>query len=306
MVDSAGDRVVVAQMPGIDDGADAAQRMAMLASKAVLEAIEGYVERSASGTVPVFLAVPSARPGLNRHSIERAVDAVVREIVRSGYKPALTLVEAGHSGGLVALREACGALSQKYGGWALFGGMDSWLEPETLEWLEAEDRLHNAANPYGFIPGEGAGFCVVLNTSRTLSSDTTLEVLGSGVASETVPRRGEEPCLGWGLTTAIQDAIGYLPDTALVDDVFCDFNGEWDRADEYGFAVVRTSGSFVDATAALTPADCWGDVGAATGAQLLALAWQAAKCRWLRGHHLLVWTSSDGPHRAAALIGVVQ
>ena len=277
----------------------------MLASTAVQEAIERHAQRPASGTVPVFLAVPGARPGLDRSSIERAADVVAGEVARRGYRPALTLVDAGHAGGLVALREACAALSKQGGEWALVGGVDSWLEAETLEWLEAEDRLHNAANPYGFVPGEGAAFCVVADAPRAPADGAALQVLGLGLAAEAVPRKGEQPCLGWGLTAAIQEAVGYLPDATLVDDVFCDFNGEWDRADEYGFAVVRTSSCFVDATATRTPADCWGDVGAATSVQLLALAWQAAERRWLRGRHLLFWTSSDGPHRAAALVRVV-
>jgi 3-oxoacyl-[acyl-carrier-protein] synthase-1 len=79
-------------------------------------------------------------------------------------------------------------------------------------------------------------------------------------------------------------------------------NGEAYRADEYGFTIVRTSQHFASAGDFLAPADCWGDVGAATGPLLLALAVIAARKSYAPGPHALLWTSSEGGERSAALI----
>jgi 3-oxoacyl-[acyl-carrier-protein] synthase-1 len=186
--------------------------------------------------------------------------------------------------------------------WGLVGGVESWLEPETIEWLEADERLHSAANPWGLIPGEGAAFSAVSDPANTPELRGGLATLGFGVASESVPRRGAEPCLGIGLTAAMQEALTSVPDGEQVDEMFCDCNGERDRAEEFGFAVIRVSDRFVDASAMRTPADCWGDVGCATGAMLLALSYQAAARGWLAGPNMLLWSSSDGPQRAAAAL----
>ena len=53
---------------------------------------------------------------------------------------------------------------------------------------------------------------------------------------------------------------------AKVSDVYCDLNGEPYRADEFGFAALRTKEHFASASDFVAPADCWGDVAAAGGA----------------------------------------
>jgi 3-oxoacyl-[acyl-carrier-protein] synthase I len=187
----------------------------------------------------------------------------------------------------------------------LVGGVDSWLAPETIEWLESDERLHNAANPWGLVPGEGAAFCVISDSMQQTKAQRALEIIGFGASKEPIPRRGDAPCLGKGLTEAIQKTLLFLTEGQLVDEVICDLNGEMDRADEYGFAVVRTSDRFVDASAARAPADCWGDVGAATGPLLLSLAREAVNKQWFGGSNILLWSSSDGADRAATLLRAI-
>lgn len=305
IVDSLGDRVIVAHTPVIDSSADTSERLATMACVAIREAMLLRLSGPSHGKVPVYLAVPSPRPGLDCAAITSVVMAISSEFALHDLPVEIFEIEAGHAGGLLALQACCAALAQRRCNWAVAGGVDSWLDSDALEWLEAAGRLHNAVNPWGFIPGEGAAFCIVSDSAQpSQGSHATVSIAGFGVADEVVPRRGEEPCLGRGLTNAIQNAIAELPPEQRIDDVFCDYNGEWDRADEYGFAVVRTSDRFVDATATRSPADCWGDVGAATGTLLVSLAWQAAQRHWLAGRNALVWSSSDGPHRAAIRLSV--
>lgn len=306
IVDSAGDRVIVAHSPITDTDTDTdlstAQRLAAMACAAIREALAQRPVNPRGGTVPVYLAVPSPRAGLGRSEIASVVSAISTELARHELPHEIFEIEAGHSGGLQALQACCEALVQRRCEWAVAGGLDSWLDADALEQLEVRDRLHNGINPWGFIPGEAAAFCIV--SSQAPQERTAVRISGFGSAAEAIPRRGEEPCLGRGLTTAILNAIAELPAAEKIDEVFCDYNGEWDRADEYGFALVRSSDRFVDATATRAPADCWGDVGAATGTLLVALAWQAAQKNWLAGSNALVWVSSDSPHRAALRLSI--
>jgi len=79
-------------------------------------------------------------------------------------------------------------------------------------------------------------------------------------------------------------------------------NGEPYRADEFGFACVRTGEAFVSASDFNAPADCWGDVSAASGPLGLMLAVIAARKGYAKGRYGFVWASSEGGERAAALV----
>jgi 3-oxoacyl-[acyl-carrier-protein] synthase-1 len=108
--------------------------------------------------------------------------------------------------------------------------------------------------------------------------------------------------LGRGLTTAFREVVTALPEQTKIDHIICDMNGEPYRADEYGFTIVRTSQHFLDAGSFLSPADCWGDVGAASGPLFLALAVAANSKGYSPGPCVLLWASSEGGERSAVLV----
>jgi 3-oxoacyl-[acyl-carrier-protein] synthase-1 len=110
----------------------------------------------------------------------------------------------------------------------------------------------------------------------------------------------ETVCTGDGLTAAFR---GVLDGQPRVGHAYNDLNGETYRAEEYGFTICRTAASFENADRFTAPADCWGDVGAASG--LLAVTLPIAA--WARGYAegpvQLAWSSSaTSPLRAAALL----
>ena len=109
--------------------------------------------------------------------------------------------------------------------------------------------------------------------------------------------------MGVGLTTVVQKAVS---DAALGDaaikSVICDINGERYRGEEWGFVCLRLSRFFDDPTAYWSPADSWGDVGAASGPLFAMLAMQAAARGYAKGPHTLLWASSEGGLRAAAVL----
>jgi len=108
--------------------------------------------------------------------------------------------------------------------------------------------------------------------------------------------------LGHGLAAAIAGATASLrlPQEA-VDTVFCDINGERYRSHEWGMAVLRTPEVFAT-TAYESPANLWGDMGAAWGALGCTLAVRAWARGYARGPRALVWGSSDGGLRGAVVL----
>src|SRR6266567_2829976 len=122
-------------------------------------------------------------------------------------------------------------------------------------------------------------------------------------ASEKNLIKTESVCLGKGLTEAFQKVLAELPSaTDQIDHSICDMNGEPYRADEYGFAVSRLAKRFVNASDFVAPADCWGDVGAASGPLFVSLLVAAGQRGYARATHNLVWTSSESGERCAAIL----
>ena len=189
----------------------------------------------------------------------------------------------------------------------IVAGVDSYLAPEALEWLEANEQLHGAGplnNAWGFIPGEGAGAALLIRTDalERLGLEPLARVLGVGLGFEQNRIKTETVCIGEGLTTAFRGALAGLPPGAQVTDVFCDMNGEPYRADEFGFAYLRTRDAFVSASDFVASADCWGDVSAATMPLNMALATISAQKAYANGRYAFLWCSSESGERGAALL----
>ena len=103
-------------------------------------------------------------------------------------------------------------------------------------------------------------------------------------------------CIGEGLT-ALFRALAGEPPTVRADHLYCDMNGEPYRADEFGFATIRAGGLFRDPSAFTAPADCWGDVGAASGPLFLVLIDAATRKGYAPGPVLAAFTSSESGER---------
>ena len=84
-------------------------------------------------------------------------------------------------------------------------------------------------------------------------------------------------CIGEGLTRAVRNVFQALPREIRIDYTICDQNGEAYRADEFGFMLARMSEYFIDPSDFMAPADCCGDVGAASGPLFINLLSFAAE-----------------------------
>jgi 3-oxoacyl-[acyl-carrier-protein] synthase I len=305
MRDARGDPFVVAMADWIAPGMQATARMRELVRQAAREAAEHVpaARGAPRARLAAFVGLPESRPGLDG-SLADAITATLGDTLGPHLAAAdVHLLPAGHASGLLAMAAAARLLHQGGVEFALAGGVDSQIDADTLEWLDRCNRLHVPTNGWGYIPGEAAALCL-LCTARTAERHG-LEPLGRmgafGAAQEPNRIYTETICLGRGLTQAVRQTLDAMPAGVTVDATICDQNGEAYRADECGFMLARTSERFVAPTEFVAPADCWGDVGAASGPLFVLLAARAANMGYATGCRTLLWASSEGGARGAAL-----
>ncbi len=281
MIDTAGEPMRAAIAPWLDIECQGQERFEALLFPAIDQALELVV---AAGDpkmrVALALGLPSARPGLPKE-----LGATLRASIATRYPGrfvAQAVLENGHAAGLLGLHASRRKMAEDAFDVCVLAGVESYLAPETLEWLEENDQLHGAGplnNAWGFIPGEGAG-AVLLATERALvrlQATPLGRVLSVGEGFEQNRIKTETICISEGLTAAFREGLSGLPADAKVTDVYCDMNGEPYRADEFGFAALRTKESFECASDFVAPADCWGDVSAASAPLALMLSVAASK-----------------------------
>jgi 3-oxoacyl-[acyl-carrier-protein] synthase-1 len=307
MVDTAGEPMRVARAPWIDWRVEGVDRLAALLLPAIDEAL-GELDRTSTGMslrLGLALALPTPRPGLPVALGEVLLARIAAR--HPGRFTAAPAFELGHAAAYPALDAAIRALAAASLDACLVCGVDSYLAPETLEWVEACDQLHGGGalnNAWGFIPGEAAG-AVLLATSALLQRAglaALAEISAVGIGHESKLIKTDDVCIGEGLTRAFRSVLETLAPGELVDNIFCDLNGEPYRADEYGFTALRTREHLRVASEFNSPADCWGDVGAAGGPLHVALAAVAHHKAYARGPLSMTWGSSESGERGTALI----
>jgi 3-oxoacyl-[acyl-carrier-protein] synthase I len=308
IVDRFGEPVTVARAPWLPAEMSLLDRLLALGTEAAREALAPLLSVSpvARSRLAVVAGLPAVRPGLPLGLAEPMLDALSALLPEGGRLMGRRALLLGGVAGLTAVEEGCRLIREGNTDACLAGGIESYIDRVTLEWLDWTGQFHSPNHSWGFIPGEAAGFCLL--ASERLVRDARLEVLGTVRGASTILepklRRDRAVCLGEGLTESFRRTLAALPDGAKVDQVIGDLNGQPHRADEFGFTMTRLAGRFHDPGRFHTPAECWGDVGAASGPLFLALAALAGKKRYARGPHTLVWASAMVAERAAALIHV--
>jgi 3-oxoacyl-[acyl-carrier-protein] synthase-1 len=293
--------MIVGRVPHLEGNPGGVDRFLCMVREAAREAMTPLeAQRRNAGTISLILGLPSPRPGRPDGLEKDLADHLQTELRVNS----IEFISTGHSAGLMALQTGWQRVLQGAADICLVGGVDSYLESETLRWLQESDQVHGGDNAYGFIPGEGAGFCLLCSVDA--AERLRLQILGRvgavATSRETRLIKTDSICLGKGLTQAFKSAIEALPSqNPRIERTICDLNGEPYRADEYGFAVSRLSNHFVDATDIIAPADCWGDVGAASGPLFVNLVAASFQRGYPKTNNLL-WTSSETGERSAALL----
>jgi len=209
----------------------------------------------------------------------------------------------GRAAGLMAVKQALQRIESGQSQFVLVGGVDSLVDLHLLGTFDREDRIRGETVSDGFSPSEGAAFILLgdSDTARAYGMPQLASVMTAAIGQEPGHLYSDEPYLGEGLAGVVTNAIAAAQLPAQIASVFCSFNGERYWAREFGVARIRNASAFADDAVMEHPAECFGDLGAAHGVALAALAAHGI-ARGYRRAPALVYASSDYADRAAAII----
>jgi 3-oxoacyl-[acyl-carrier-protein] synthase I len=306
MVDGVGDLMPAALDPELDPHLMGPRRLLSLAETALREACAPLsATPPPRARLPVYVGLPELRPGFT-HQDAQIVQAGLAEL--KGLPCGLREVHVfpqGHAAGFITLARAAQDLRQGAFEACLVGGVDSYFHPDTMEWLDANRQLMGTVSRSGFVPGEGAGFCLLMTepACARLGVNAVAGLRAVAVGQETKLIKTSDMCFGEGLTATVGELVrGLRLPAERINAIICDINGERYRGEEWGFVCLRLSQYFDDPTAYLSPTECWGDMGAASGPLFAMLVCQAAARGYANGSRTLLWASSEGGHRSGAVL----
>lgn len=274
----------------------AEERMAELAISAVAEALAGA--RPPRRT-RILLALPEPGP---RFPEDHKTRLCAR--ISAAFTADVVAIPRGHAAGFLALAAAERELADDGREHLVVAGVDSYIDPHTLEALDDAGLSASPSRRWGFPPGEAAAALVVVrrrpNAPRT--GATAARVLAVATCEEPATADSDPPCIGIGLGRALSEALTASATTGIRH-ALCDLNGERHRDREYAFASQRLPTDIpFDPTAYTELASACGDIGAATGVFLAVVAACWAERGLHRGADLLLWAASPGRDRGAAVL----
>lgn len=300
MINCEGGPYVVAMASYISADRQGIHRLGPLLDYAINDCLGAGPAKSSA--FPLVLCLPEKRPGAASDLPQR-----IRQQTLTRY-PQLTCAEedmdtTGHAAAYAVINRINLHLQQGHE-FCLLAAVDSYHDADTLEWLEKRRQLNSESCPNGFIAGEAAG-ALLICTQATLARYRLVsqgQILAFAVAEEPISsdkiiHKGEV-CLGHGLTQAMQQAIqNAVTEHTMIDKVITDLNGEIHRTDEYGFALARIGHYLSAPDENLTPADSWGDIGAASGVLAMILA-----ANYGQPNRWLLCASACGQRRSALVL----
>lgn len=307
IVDSLGDPLRLACVPGLDPTLLGWRRVPALGRLAMRQLGQrlAATNLARSGRVSVLLGLPELRPGWTAQDAASTLTELATLELPGSPTILIEDVARGHAAALEGLRIGYERIRAGALDWCIVGGVDSYLDAETLGWLSKHRQLKTDKTRASFFPGEAAGFLVLAGSDvvRGLALTSLAEVSGVASAHEQALIKTEDITVGRGLATAIAGACASVAQSReRVDEVYCDINGERYRSEEWGMALLQVQNYLTDGTAYHLPASSWGDVGAASGTMFVSLAARAWSRGYARGNSTLAWSGSESGLRAAAVI----
>jgi 3-oxoacyl-[acyl-carrier-protein] synthase-1 len=283
------------------------ERLAVLAIDTIGAALERadapLGEPETRQTTAVIFGCPEKeRPGYQFPSSDPSSLAAIRNGELESI-PVVEVVAAGACSAQASLARAAELLATRTVRRCVVGAVDSQLQLRTIRWHESNFRLKCSYVTDGLMPGEASCFLVVESeeAARARGAKVMARLLAVNVGLESATILSDQPNTAAGLTGVVRATLaeaGVRP--ADVGMVWSDLNGESYRAREWAFSEVRLG--FEASTELMHPADCHGDLGAATDANLLGLAALCHGTGWSEGKPLLVVSGSENGVRAATLL----
>lgn len=301
-----GNPVIVAPIRGIDDeNRDTAGRLAGLAGECLKQMLSQHFDAGAPrpSRIRLFLGVSTkGRPGPRYE--ERCARTLLDLIGDRTRDPALELVPYGNASMHRAVADAARVLDRSPDTLCIIGCIDSLLRESTLNWFEQSRRLksHSFGCYQGLVAGEAVCFMAVEDGVRVRDAGRTglARIAALGLGEEPAPRVSQSPNLGKGLSDACRAALGGVA-AREIRAVFGDLNGEHARAMEWTRADIDCLDERHAERRLFAPAECYGDIGAASGAVLATIASQGLVRKWLTPPVLIFCSDDSGSCGAMVL-----
>ncbi|MDH5571730.1 MAG: hypothetical protein OEY89_08195 [Gammaproteobacteria bacterium] len=288
-------------VPTLDPFLDGFDRLLELTIPALTEVVENAsLKRSDIPRAGLFIALPQSDAATyNIGLASNFIPQLCKRTGLTGFKTS-SINQSGHTGIFEHVIDAITLLESGELDFCIIGGIDSYLLEQRLDLLDAAWRIRSERNVDGFIPGEAA-VMIMLETEqhakdRGMVPLSKIKSVASGQEPETIT--SQKTSTGSGLSDAITGVLQHTNADSF-QTVYCSLNGESYYAFEWGIQLTRLSKVFGNMTDLIHPAENCGDVGAATGALLLACASQAFKLGYNAGEEMLLWTSANNGLRVA-------
>lgn len=310
--DAEGNAIIVSEIPPIEDVSDDEEiedRIRTMCCYCLEQLLDKTFpeESSPQGQALIVLGLPPPqRPGQDFRGADDDLRIELLRILNQRFaRTAFRLIERGNPSAIEALDYARNLLERQPETVCIVGACDSLLDIDTIDWLEDAERPKSETygRNQGLMPGEGVGLLMLesLQASEQRGHPVLARVLGVGIADETAPFLSEAPSRAEGLTTACRNALsGASVNGASIDAVFADLNGEFFRSKEWAITEIRCLGSN-DERRLWHPADCFGDLAAASGALLMVLGTEFLS-KGVSGDRALIFGSDDFGARGAAIL----
>jgi 3-oxoacyl-[acyl-carrier-protein] synthase-1 len=306
-----GAKAVGSFVTGVTDDRSGSDRLLSMAIPALQEALfmaEEFYEDLDMSQGKLFLSLsPAEKPTFeefDKDDLQTLLEVAQAEGIQS-----IGIVRDGHAGGIAALSSAMSLLWERKVRFCIVGGVDSLVEFPALNWLEEGGRLKTDDRPYGFIPGEAAAFLVLEleSEAKERGAPALCRILDTVYTKEEATIFSDRPLFGKGLAESISRVLGNQGmQINSIDGILCDLNGEHYRMKEWALAQSRIFDGSTPVPELWHPAECFGDIGAASGVVLAAAAAAAIRRSYFQGPNILVWTSSDMGGRGSLLITSLQ
>ena len=305
---SDGDQIIMARVPDrvfehidcqIEEEGDVFnyrhERMIRMAIVALQEATS---KCEVDESVPFIVALPDDhRNDEGRTPLVPALENNVRPWVNAQLSRKIC---TGRAAGLEAIDFAFNYLMDQPQEYLLILGVDSYLDDSILSNYKGRVLIHGAGD--AFAPSEAA--CALLLTRSIELADKrngfVIAIHKPGLAEEKGHLTSDMPYRGDGLDQAFKRALEFQPEESI-GSIYSSMNGENHWAKEYGVAYLRNKAKLTDDTKIEHPADCYGDIGAATAPMLVSLAVDYLFSK-NNNKRCMVYCSSDKAVRGAVVL----
>lgn len=251
--------------------------------------------------IPLLLCVAEKeRPGRLEGLDDQFINEVQDELGLR-FNEQSTVISNGRVGGVDAIKQSLMLIYREGLPYCIIAGVDTFLTAGTLMAYEVKERVLTSNNSNGFIPGEAGAAVLIGAGSQGTGSEMIIKGIGFGKEEATID--SEKPLRANGLVKAFKES---LTTSGLsmgdLDYRITDANGEQYIFKEGDLAVTRILREHKGEFDIWHPAECIGEVGAATVPCILAVAEAAARNGYSRGDNVLCHFSNDNGERAAMIL----